>query len=510
MRNDDAAHERVLEFLSREGGTSEENVRRVSAAAGVSEARVWGAGNFYSLLGSEPAGIRVCRGLSCRLAGSDEICDQLHDREEVHTGVSCLGQCDRAPVSLAEDLSLVSHSGRERHLSPDDPDLPINLGGVPEASFTALAHARAMDREKLLNELEASGLQGRGGAAFPASIKWRALCAQEELERYVVCNADEGEPGTFKDRNVLLRRPDLLIQGLAIAADTVQARETSVYIRGEFKEERAMLEKALAECGEHIADTPIRIVPGHGAYICGEETALLESMVGRRGMPRVKPPFPTEAGYRGKPTLVHNVETLACLPSIVERGGQWFHSQGRTEAGTKLYSLSGHVKQPGVYELPLGVTLDELVKAAGGYEGTPLSFSPGGASSGFLPMDHRDVPLDYGSMARIGSMLGSAGVVVLNDTVDIAEAALWQAEFFEEESCGQCAPCRIGTRYVRQSLERYLEHGDPELLDQIEDVSWEMVEGSICGLGMVAGEPLQSARRHFPESFGYRQKREQT
>ena len=507
MRNDDTEHERVLEILSLEGGADEASVSRVATETGVAEARVWGAGNFYSLLGGEPAGVRVCRGLSCRLAGSAEVSDELCNLGETHTGVSCLGQCDRAPVSLSEDLSLVSHSGREGNVLPDDSDLPINLGGVPEASFTALARARTMGREALLNELEASGLQGRGGAAFPAHVKWRAMCAQEEAERYLVCNADEGEPGTFKDRDVMLRRPDLLVQGIAIAALTVQAQETIIYIRGEFKEERANLEKALKENGEHLQGTPVRIVVGHGAYICGEETALLESMEGRRGMPRLKPPFPTEAGYRDKPTLVHNVETLACLPSIVGRGGEWFRSQGRTEAGTKLYSLSGHVNHAGVYELPLGVTLDELVHAAGGYQGTPLAFSPGGASSGFLPISHRDIPLDYGSMARIGSMLGSAGVVVLNDTVDIAEAALWQAEFFEEESCGQCAPCRIGTRYVRQSLERYLEHGDPELLDRIEDVAWEMAEGSICGLGMIAAEPLQSARRHFPAAFGKRSDR---
>jgi len=504
MRNDDTAHERVLELLSEEGGADESSVSRVAAATGVAEARVWGAGHFYSLLGGEPAGVRICQGLSCRLAGSAEVSDELTDLGEAHTSVSCLGQCDRAPVSLSEDLSLVSHSGREGSVLPDDSELPINLGGVPEASFTALARARTMGRETLLNELEASGLQGRGGAAFPAHVKWRAMCAQEEAERYLVCNADEGEPGTFKDRDVMLRRPDLLVQGIAIAALTVQARETIIYIRGEFKAERDNLEKALSTHGEHFEGTPVRIVAGHGAYICGEETALLESMEGRRGMPRLKPPFPTDAGYRDKPTLVHNVETLACLPSIVEHGGEWFRSQGRTEAGTKLYSVSGHVNHAGVYELPLGVTLDELVNAAGGYRGTPFAFSPGGASSGFLPISHRDVPLDYGSMARVGSMLGSAGVVVLNDTVDMAEAALWQAEFFEEESCGQCAPCRIGTLYVRQSLERYLKSGDPELLDLIDDVAWEMDEGSICGLGMVAAEPLQSARRHFPDAFGKR------
>ena len=504
MSKDDSAPERVLELLSEEGCTDEASVSRVATATGVSEARVWGAGHFYSLLGGEPAGVRICQGLSCRLAGSVDVSDKLAKAGEAHTGVSCLGQCDRAPVSVSEDLSLVSHSGRVGSVLPDDSDLPINLGGVPETSFTALARVSTMRREALLNELEASGLQGRGGAAFPAHVKWRAMCAQEETERYLVCNADEGEPGTFKDRDVLLRRPDLLVQGIAIAAITVQARETIIYIRGEFKEERAKLERALKENGEHLQGISVRIVVGHGAYICGEETALLESMEGRRGMPRLKPPFPTDAGYRDKPTLVHNVETLACLPSIVERGGEWFHSQGRTEAGTKLYSVSGHVNHPGVYELPLGVTLDELVDAAGGYQGTPLAFSPGGASSGFLPISHRDTPLDYGSMARVGSMLGSAGVVVLNDTVDIAEAVLWQAEFFEEESCGQCAPCRIGTRYVRQTIERYLEHGDPGLLDLIDDVAWEMDEGSICGLGMVAAEPLQSARRHFPASFGKR------
>jgi len=217
MRDDDTAHERVLDLLSLEGGADEANVSRVAAATGVAEARVWGAGQFYSLLGAEPAGFRVCQGLSCRLAGSAEVSEKLGDLGETHTGVSCLGQCDRAPVSLSEDLSLVSHNGRVGSVLPNDPDLPINLGGIPESSFKALTRARTMGREALLNELEASGLQGRGGAAFPAHVKWRAMCAQVEAERYLVCNADEGEPGTFKDRDVMLRRPDLLVQGIAIA-----------------------------------------------------------------------------------------------------------------------------------------------------------------------------------------------------------------------------------------------------------------------------------------------------
>ena len=218
-------------------------------------------------------------------------------------------------------------------------------------------------------------------------------------------------------------------------------------------------------------------------------------------MPRLKPPYPTERGLWGKPTLMNNVETLCCVPSILLNGGEWFRSQGRDEPGSKLYCISGHIHKPGVYELPLGATLDEVVEAAGGYLGTPRAFSPGGASSGFLPMSYRDTPLDFGSLAKVGSMLGSAGIVVLNDTVNMAEAARWQQVFFEDESCGQCAPCRIGCRIQRQAVDRWIDKGDRAALDQVEDVAWEMDEGSICGLGMVASKPLQMAMDHFPEDL---------
>ena len=295
-----------------------------------------------------------------------------------------------------------------------------------------------------------------------------------------------------------------MLEGLAIAAWTVEAKDIYIYIRGEFGNERRNLDQALEEARERLADFNWHVVDGHGAYICGEETALLESLEGKRGMPRLKPPFPTEQGFRGKPTLMQNVETLACIPAILTRGGAWFKGLGRDEPGTKLYCVSGHVQVPGVYELPLGATLDELVEAAGGYLGTPRAFSPGGASSGFLPMEQRGLPLDFKSLAGVGSMLGSAGVVVLNDTVDMAQAAAWQLVFFERESCGQCAPCRIGTRYLRRQLDRYVQIGDPVALAQAEDVGWEMEEGSICGLGMVAAKPLEAARKYFPEAFNAR------
>jgi NADH:ubiquinone oxidoreductase subunit F (NADH-binding) len=502
-----AQRERILALLEEEGGVSEAAVRRVSELTRVPEAEIWGAGLFYTLINRPGKRVRVCDGLTCRLFGADELIRRLEADGKTCERVSCLGQCDRAPATLDEDLELVSYEGRPRGVTPDDPELPMNLAGAQDASYRALARARELGADAVVEELEASGLQGRGGAGFPAHLKWRSVRAQAERERYVVCNADEGEPGTFKDREVILRRPHELLEGLGIAAATIDARDVYVYVRGEFRAERRALERALDAAGTALDGLRFHLVDGHGAYICGEETALLESLEGKRGMPRLKPPFPTEHGFRGKPTLMHNVETAACIPAIVLRGGTWFRGLGRKEPGTKLYCVSGHVKRPGVYELPLGVTLDELVQAAGGYDGTPLAFSPGGASSGFLPMEQRELPLDYAGLAGVGSMLGSAGVVVLNDEVDLARATAWQLEFFERESCGQCAPCRIGTRYLRRQVDGYLASGDPAALRHAEEVGWEMDEGSICGLGMVAAKPLESARRYFPAAFATRRQR---
>jgi NADH:ubiquinone oxidoreductase subunit F (NADH-binding) len=505
MQKTGAQRERVLALLEHEGGVTEASVRKVAAETGVAEADVWGAGLFYHLINRPGKRVRVCDGLSCRIAGADELAESLAREGQACDRVSCVGQCDRAPATLDESLELVSYERRPRGTTPDDPELPVNLGGADDAGYRLLARATELGPDRVLDEIEASGLQGRGGAAFPAHVKWRGVRAQDECERYVVCNADEAEPGTFKDREVILRRPHRMLEGLAIAAANVGAQEIWIYIRGEFVAERRVLERAIDEAGDALSRFEWRVVNGHGAYICGEETALLESLEGKRGMPRLKPPFPTEQGFRGKPTLIHNVETASCVPAIVERGGAWFRALGRAEPGTKLYSISGHVRCPGVYELPLGVTLDELVEAAGGYEGTPFAFSPGGPSSGFLPIAERGRPLDFGNLAEAGSMLGSAGVVVLDDTVDLARAVQWQLEFFERESCGQCAPCRIGTRYLRRQVDRYLEDGDPRRLARVDDVGWEMEEGSICGLGMVAAKPLESVRRHFPDAFGKRE-----
>ena len=505
MKQKSRQRESVLPLLENGPMLSREQAASVHQQTGVPEAEIWGAGSFYSLLQTPVGTTGVCQGLSCKLKGADAWADTLQAERGSVTRVSCLGQCDLAPVALfkrgGHDYQIENKAAHAPQQHLDNPNLPMNLGGDDDKSWSALRRATEQGVEWVLSELASSGLQGRGGAGFPAAVKWNLVRNETETERYVVCNADEGEPGTFKDRDILLHRPHLLLEGLAIAALCVNANTIIVYIRGEFVEEKLALEKAIAECQSHIGNISIQVACGHGAYICGEETALLEALEGNRGMPRLKPPYPTHAGFRGKPTLMNNVETVACVPAIVLQGGSWFKSQGRSEAGTKLYCISGHVNQPGVYELPLGVTLNELAEAAGGFEGTPKAFSPGGASSGFLPMSRADTPLDFGNLKQVGSMLGSAGVVVLNDTVNLAEMAYTQSIFFEDESCGQCAPCRIGTQVIRAAMKKTIEQGDTSGLRHLEDISWEMEEGSICGLGMVAAQPVQNALQYFPEDF---------
>ncbi|MEL7496522.1 MAG: NADH-ubiquinone oxidoreductase-F iron-sulfur binding region domain-containing protein [Planctomycetota bacterium] len=503
MQKPDADREAIIKLLEH-GGVTESNVRQISEQTGVPEADIWGTGSFYHLIDSDEhhgPRARVCNGLTCRMFGADELAEQLQSEGRAVQRISCLGQCDLAPALLDEEMKLDTRAPHKTSVTPDDSDLPINLGGQRDLSYAMLAKAKQMDPAAVIEQIKVSGLQGRGGAGFPAHFKWSAVRQQAESERYMICNADEAEPGTFKDRETMLRRPHRMLEGLAIAATVIETNQIYIYIRGEYVNEYAALVQAVEDAAEPLAEFDIHIVQGHGAYICGEETALLESLEGKRGMPRLKPPYPIEYGFRGKPSLIHNVETIACVPAIIDRGGDWFRELGKTEAGAKLYCISGHIEKPGVYELPLGVTLDELVDAAGGYVGTPFAFSPGGASSGFLPIKFRDLPLDYRNLSEAGSMMGSSGVVVLNDTVDIVDAAAWQLEFFENESCGQCAPCRIGTQYLRRQVDKYIQIGDPATLEMTDDVGWEMEEGSICGLGMVAAKPLESAREHFPEAF---------
>ena len=498
-----ANREEILKILEDEGGLREGVSRTVHQQTGVPEADIYGVATFYHLLNDPDAGVRVCQGLSCKIAGCDAEMAKLEAAGTKATFTACLGRCDMAPALWDPDGDATTP---QPHFSPSHPDFAIDLLAADDTSYSALEAARERGADWVLSELEASGLTGRGGAGFPAHIKWRGVRGQPVTERYVVLNADEGEPGTFKDRECILRRPHQVVEGLAIAAHALEAGDIYCYVRGEFGHVKASLMAAVDEAralGALDEAVEWHFVDGHGAYICGEETALLEALEGKRGMPRMKPPFPVEVGFRGKPTLIQNVESIACLPAILNRGGEWFKNAGRTQPGSKLYCLSGHVQNPGVYEAPMGITMRELLELAGGPVGTLKAFSPGGASSGFLPADQLDVVMDFKALAEAGSMLGSAGVVVLNDTVDMVDASLSQAVFFEDESCGQCSPCRIGTQILRQALERYRDEGrNPETLSYVADVAWGMKEASICGLGQAAALPLESALKYFPAEFG--------
>jgi len=501
MERKGARREDVLEELGKRGGLREGVAGEVHRQTGVPEADIYGVGTFYHLLSDPDAGVRVCQGLSCKLADCDGFKAELDAEGTRNVFTSCLGRCDMAPAVWDPDHEPPL---ADCHLSPSSEAHAIDLAAPERGDYEALEAARERGGEWVVEELKASGITGRGGAGFPAHIKWSLIRQQPETERYIVLNADEGEPGTFKDREVLLRRPHLVVEGLAIAAHALEVGEIYCYVRGEFGRVKQSLMAALDEARTSgWIDDSVRwhFVDGHGAYICGEETALLEALEGKRGMPRMKPPFPVEVGFRGKPTLIQNVETIACVPAILRRGGEWFQSIGRTQPGSKLYCMSGHVARPGVYEAPMGVTLAELLELAGGVAGELKAFSPGGASSGFLPAAQVDVAMDFKALGEAGSMLGSAGVVILNDSVDMVDAALSQMVFFEDESCGQCAPCRIGTQILRQTLERYRTEG-ADALAYVQEVAWGMSEASICGLGQAASLPLISAMKYWPGEFG--------
>ncbi len=528
--SNDRRHE-IPDLLQQAGGLTEGTARRIAEETGIPEADIYGVGSFYHMLARPDAKVRVCTGLSCQMAGADKVLRAAELAGLPVEGCSCLAGCDVPPAVLRDRRVLPSVSIEDIHAADgdweqlraaanvpdehwlgyvgpeiDDPDtLACNLLGAPDYSGSAFALAAEMGAEAVVTAIEESGLQGRGGAGFPAHIKWKGTRSQAETTRYVVLNADEGEPGTFKDREVMQRRPDKVLEGLAIAAKAIESTEVYLYLRGEFEIPWKVIEEAIQRYKDSgvLGDVNFHMHAGNGAYICGEETALLEALEGKRGMPRLKPPFPVEFGLWGKPTLMHNVETIACVPSIIERGGEWFRQLGRDEAGSKLYCISGHVARPGTYELPLGVTLDELVEAAGGYVGEFKAFSPGGASSGFLPPSERGRPLAFKPLGEVGSMLGSAGVVVLNATVDMRDAVRSQLVFFEAESCGQCAPCRIGTRYLRIGLDKHMDGNgaSADALLHVADAAWQMNEGSICGLGQAAPLPLTLALEHFPEDF---------
>ncbi len=375
-----------------------------------------------------------------------------------------------------------------------------------------------MKPEDVTEAVIKSGLRGRGGAGFPTGRKWSFLPKGTDKPVYLTVNADESEPGTFKDRELMEREPHMVIEGTLIAAYAIKCKIAFIYIRGEFAYAAAQLNKAIDEArakgfiGKNLfgkgIDIDIIVHRGGGAYICGEETALLTSLEGGMGYPRVKPPFPAVAGLYGCPTIINNVETLANLPHIVIRGAEWFASIGTPKStGSKIFCLSGHVNKPGNYELPMGVPLRELLYEHGGgiRDGRNLkAVIPGGSSVPVLKPDKIDVRMDFESLAEAGTMLGSAGVIVIDETVCIVRAALNLAQFYQHESCGQCTPCRQGTYWMLAILHR-LEHGEGTMedIDTLLDICDNIEGNTICPLGDAAVPPVRSTIRQFRDEYEY-------
>lgn len=388
---------------------------------------------------------------------------------------------------------------------------------MASGGYQALEKAvKKMTPDEVIAEVKSSNLRGRGGAGFPCGLKWSFMPKESQKEKALAINADESEPGTFKDRVILENDPHMLIEGSAIASYALGVKKAYVYVRGEYFFPTARLKSAIKEAyekgflgknimGSHF-DLDIMVSCGAGAYICGEETSLMESVEGKRGYPRLKPPFPTQVGIFGGPTVVNNVETLSCVPHIIGRGADWFAGLGsEKDGGTRLYGISGHVVRPGVYEMPAGTSLRDLIfKNAGGIRGGRAikAVIPGGSSTPILKANEIDVAMDVDSVAKAGSMLGSCAIMVMDDRTCIPKAAYIVARFYANESCGQCTPCREGTAWLRDIFGQILKgEGRAGDVDLIEEVAGNIMGRTICPLGDAAAMPAKGFIKKFRDEF---------
>ena len=460
-----------------------------------------------------PITVRVCDSLSCELAGAQQLLTDLETRLSPGVRVlraPCMGGCDKAPM-VAIGHALHEHAtaasvGAAVAAGETHPPIPEFVGldaYRANGGYRLLEACLGGERkpEELIEILEHSGLRGLGGAGFPTGRKWRFV-RQEAGPRLLAVNADEGEPGTFKDRYFLETDPNRMIEGMLIAAWVIEAAEVYIYLRDEYPQCRAILASEIAaiEAAGLAPHTRIHLRRGAGAYICGDETAMLESIEGKRGLPRHKPPFPSQVGLFGRPTLINNVETLYWVRDIVEQGPEWFTREGRNSRnGRRTFSVSGRVKNPGVKLAPAGITARELIDeyCGGMAEGHHFKgYLPGGASGGILPAALADIPLDFGTLETEGCLIGSAAVVVLSDKDNMRAVALNLLRFFEDESCGQCTPCRAGTEKAVKLMTA--PHWDEALLQELTQV---MADASICGLGQAAMNPVKMVLKHFREDL---------
>lgn len=531
-----------------------DELRNLSTRTGVPLHRIHEVASYYPLYRLAPppkVDIKVCRDMACHMAGASRLREEVSAiaaeypaGEVVVGGASCLGRCDGAVAAAVNDHHYVTgqtteslrdlvaraHAGKPIHHHGEKAaalGFQVDVYGC-KPGYQALARWREKpDPAWIINELEVSGLRGMGGAGFPTFRKWMAVRGAPGSPKYVVCNADESEPGTFKDRELMLRAPWLVVEGIILAALVVGAERGWIYIRHEYPECVGALRAEIARAREagalgHGFNLEVFVSPG--GYVQGEESALLEAMEDRRGEPRNKPPFPVFQGLHGKPTVINNVETLSWVPGIVIHGGVWYRDKGvRGATGLRLVSISGDIAKPGVYEVPFGQTLRELVETAGGMaHGRPLKAAGlSGPSGGFLParipltelppkfaasrlpagqthFDLLDLPLDFGACGELGAMLGAA-CVVYDDSRDMVSQALNAAEFYRNESCGKCVPCRVGgQKLVEMTTELANGHAPPGRLELVRDLGETMGITSICGLGQVASNPVTSLLRHFP------------
>ncbi|MFT3895441.1 MAG: NAD(P)H-dependent oxidoreductase subunit E [Anaerolineales bacterium] len=519
------------------GWVSEPVAEEIAKTLRVPLADVHGVIEFYSLFYNEPTSkrvIRVCTDVACALKGGDGILHHLCAHHGLEPGQTkpdlsltieaspCLGLCEHAPAALVAndaetniDLKNDSYElGRPPSLVYGSIRLlTANCGNgttsiAQYGEYAALKKAQSLQPADVIAEVKASGLVGRGGAAFPTGIKWEGAANAQADQKYIICNADESEPGTFKDRILLLDDPHRTIEGMCIAAYAIGATKGYLYIRGEYPYIIPVLENALneaREAGYLGKDFDIEIRVGAGAYICGEETALFESIEGKRGFPRVKPPFPTTFGVFGKPTVINNVESLCNVPLILTMGAAEYRKIGTEKSpGPKLFCVSGDVAKPGLYEVPFGVTLRELLEMAGGVtNGKQLqSVLFGGAAGAFATSVHLDVKMTFEDLRAAGLPLGSGVVMVFDETRDMRKVFRSLGHFFAHESCGKCYPCQMGTQRQKEILDR-VAHGEtlPDDMLRLQDVGWTMTDASFCGLGQTAASAVLSAIKLWPELF---------
>jgi len=502
------------------GHISSAHLTALAAEMKMAQAEVYEVATFYAHFDvvkdgppPPPVTVRVCDSLSCAMAGAEKLLGELPGRLGTEVRVvraPCMGACDHAPVcavghvqtfqATADTVEAAVKARPHAHACEPGTDFAAyERDGGYALLKDCLSGKRT--RDELISIVSDAGLRGMGGAGFPTGRKW-SLVRAEPAPRLFAVNADEGEPGTFKDRFYLERDPHRFIEGMLIAAWVVEAKETYLYVRDEYPELRLMLadEFARVEKAGLSDHTRLQLRRGAGAYICGEESAMIESIEGKRGLPRHRPPYVAQVGLFGRPTLEQNVETLYWVRDIVEKGAAWATSQGRHERkGFRSFSVSGRVKDPGVKLAPAGITARELIDefCGGMADGhTFKAYLPGGASGGILPASMADIPLDFGMLEKHGCFVGSHAVVILSDQDDVKAAALNLMKFFEDESCGQCTPCRAGT----EKAVKLMQNGpwDAALLTELSTL---MRDASICGLGQAAPNPLLCVLKYFPDEL---------